>query len=159
MKKSLGLLFLPLGILTILLFTGCAKDSACEPVPVENELSRLEAFNTSIGMNATKHSTGFFYEILAPGAAGKPLQGSTLYVKYKGTLLDGKVFDQQTNPGATGFVLVNLIDAWKYSIPMIGKGGKIRITTPSALGYGCQPSGDIPANSPLFFEIELVDFF
>jgi FKBP-type peptidyl-prolyl cis-trans isomerase len=143
-------------------FAGCTKDEGCSPVPVDNEKAVLEAFNTSIGMAATRHSTGFFYEIMAPGSSTKPIQSSTVYVRYKGTFLDGKVFDQQTNPGLTGFVLNNLIDAWKYAIPLIGKGGKIRISVPSALGYGCLGESRgavvIPPNTPLYFEIELVDF-
>jgi FKBP-type peptidyl-prolyl cis-trans isomerase FkpA len=145
------------------LFAGCTKDSGCKPVPVDNEKTTLENFNASIGMNATRHSSGVYYEILAPGSNNKPIQASTVYVKYKGTFLDGKVFDQQTNPGLTGFILNNLIDGWKTAIPLIGKGGSIRISVPSALAYGCQgqASGDtpIPPNTPLYFEIDLVDFF
>lgn len=159
MKQRIGLLMLAVGMVAGIFFTGCSKDSSCKPVPVENEQAQLEAFNASIGMTATRHSTGFYYEILAPGSATKPLQASTVYVKYKGTLLDGTEFDSQYNPGATGFVLINLIDAWKYAIPLVGKGGKLRISVPSALGYGCQATTKIPPNSPLYFEIELVDFF
>ncbi len=155
-------LFLIGGFLISVFFGGCSKDSGCKPVPVDNEKAQLEAYNTSIGMNATRHSTGFYYEILAPGSVNKPQQSSSVYVKYKGTFLDGKVFDEQANPGQTGFLLNNLIDGWKYAIPMIGKAGKIRISVPSALAYGCQGAtqGDVPIapNTPLYFEIELVDF-
>lgn len=157
-----GKLIWIVGFLITLFFAGCSKDSSCTPVPVENEKAVLEAYNASISMNATRHSTGFYYEIMAPGSSNKPIQSSTVYVKYKGTFLDGKVFDQQSNPGLTGFLLNNLIDAWKYAIPMIGKTGKIRISVPSALGYGCQGATQgavaIPPNTPLYFEIELVDF-
>lgn len=150
------------GLVISFFCAGCGKDNGCKPVPVDNEKAQLEAFNTSIGMNATRHSTGFYYEIMAQGSSNKPQQSSTVYVKYKGTLLDGKVFDQQTNPGLTGFLLNNLIDGWKYAIPLIGKSGKIKITVPSALAYGCQGATQgtvaIPPNTPLYFEIELVDF-
>lgn len=150
------------GLVISLFLAGCSKDNGCNPVPVDSEKAQLEAFNASISMNATRHSTGFYYEILAPGSTNKPQQSSSVFVKYKGTLLDGKVFDEQTNPGMTGFLLNNLIDGWKYAIPMIGKSGKIRISVPSALAYGCQGAAQgavpIPPNTPLYFEIELVDF-
>jgi len=150
------------GLVLMVFFAGCSKDSGCNPVPVDNEKAQLEAYNTSIGMNATRHSTGFYYEIIEPGSVNKPIQASTVYVKYKGTFLDGKVFDQQTNPGLTGFLLNNLIDGWKYAIPLVGKTGKIRISVPSALAYSCQGATQgavpIPPNTPLYFEIELVDF-
>jgi FKBP-type peptidyl-prolyl cis-trans isomerase FkpA len=155
-------IFLALGMALSVFMAGCTKDNGCTPVPVENEQAQLEAFNTSIGMNATRHSSGMYYEILVQGSTNKPQQSSTVYVKYKGTMLDGKVFDEQTNPGMTGFLLNNLIDGWKYAIPMIGKTGKIKITVPSALAYGCQGATQgtvaIPPNTPLYFEIELVDF-
>lgn len=155
-------LFWIVGLVISVFMAGCSKDSGCNPVPVDNEKAQLEAYNTSIGMNATRHSTGFYYEILAAGSANKPIQASTVYVKYKGTMLDGKVFDQQANPGQTGFLLNNLIDGWKYAIPLVGKTGKIRISVPSALAYGCQGATQgavpIPPNTPLYFEIELVDF-
>jgi FKBP-type peptidyl-prolyl cis-trans isomerase len=155
-----GLLMIA-GIFTLI--SGCDKENGCKSVPVEDERAILEAFNASIGMNATRHSTGVYYEILEPGSDNKPKAASTIYVKYKGTLLNGTVFDQQTNPGRTGFVLNNLIDGWKVTIPYIGKGGSIRISVPSSLAYGCQgqPSANPPIapNSPLYFEIELVDFF
>lgn len=141
---------------------GCERESGCNPVSVDAEKSILENFNTSIGMNATRHSTGVYYEILAPGSLNKPILSSTIYVKYKGTFLNGTVFDQQINPGFTGFILNNLIDGWKSTIPLIGKGGKIRLSVPSALAYGCQGQASgataIPPNTPLYFEIELVDF-
>jgi len=40
---------------------------------------------------------------------------------------------------------------------MIGKGGHIHLYIPSALGYGCQAAGPVPANSVLVFDIVLVD--
>jgi FKBP-type peptidyl-prolyl cis-trans isomerase len=147
----------------VVLLAGCSKNNGCRPVPIENEKAQLEAFNTEIGMNGTWDSRGFFHEVIARGSNNTPQQTSTIFVRYKGTFLDGKVFEQQTVPGNTGFVLNNMIDAWKYAIPMIGKGGKIRISLASAIGYGCQGASrgavPIPPNSPLFFEIELVDFF
>ncbi|HSK11669.1 MAG TPA: FKBP-type peptidyl-prolyl cis-trans isomerase [Phnomibacter sp.] len=150
------------GILFAFVLGGCSKDSGCKPVPVDNEKAVLETFNASIGLNATRHSTGFYYQILVPGSTNKPVQTSQVFVKYKGTFLDGEVFDQQSNPGLTGFLLANLIDGWKLAIPLIGKGGKIHISVPSALAYGCQGESRgtvaIPPNTPLYFEIELVDF-
>ena len=39
-----------------------------------------------------------------------------------------------------------------------GKGGKGTFFIPSALGYGPNAIGNIPENSVLIFEIELIDF-
>ncbi|MEN9448088.1 MAG: hypothetical protein RJA25_1378, partial [Bacteroidota bacterium] len=47
---------------------------------------------------------------------------------------------------------------WQEGIPLIGKGGKIKLLIPSALGYGTTAHGAIPANSILIFDIQLDSF-
>lgn len=144
-----------------LLLAGCTKSSTtgCQVQDPSKEEAAIQAFISAKGITATKHSRGLYYQIINPGSTGRPTNTSVIYCTYKGTLLDDKVFDQQTNPGRTGFQLSGLIEAWKIALPLIGKGGTIKMVLPSALGYGCNASGDIPANSPLYFEMTLVDFF
>jgi FKBP-type peptidyl-prolyl cis-trans isomerase FkpA len=70
-------------------------------------------------------------------------------------LLDGRVFDQQTNaikPAGLG----TLIAGWQIGLPLIQKGGEIKLIVPSSLAYGCG-NGPLPANSILYFDIHLVD--
>ncbi|MEQ1623714.1 MAG: FKBP-type peptidyl-prolyl cis-trans isomerase, partial [Sediminibacterium sp.] len=80
-----------------------------------------------------------------------------VYVTYSGKLLNGTEFDKGTNPSLTGWTLNQLIDGWKIGLPLLKKGGKIKLVVPSSLAYGCSGSGSIPSNSPLYFEISLVD--
>lgn len=140
---------------------GCTKSSTgCKVQDPSVEEAAIQAFITAKGITATKHSRGLYYQITNAGSAGRPQNSSVIYCTYKGTLLDGTVFDQQTNPGFTGFQLSGLIEAWKIALPLIGKGGSIKMIVPSALGYGCTGSGSsIPPNTPLYFELTLVDFF
>jgi FKBP-type peptidyl-prolyl cis-trans isomerase len=149
-----------------LFMTACTKDNSCKSVSPTDEAAELEAFNASHSINAIKHYTGMYYQIIEPGGAAKPISTSTVYVKYKGTRLDDSVFDSQTNPGATGFILSSLIEGWKIGIPLIGKGGRILLTVPSSMAYGCigspnasDSSKSIEPNTPLYFEIDLVDFY
>ena len=77
-------------------------------------------------------------------------------VKYVGKLTNGTIFDQQlTTP--ISFLLSGVIFGWQIGMPLIKKGGTIRLIIPSAYGYGCSDNGPIPAYSILYFEIELVD--
>ena len=94
------------------------------------------------------------YIITEPGSGGSPNLQSNVKVKYKGYLLDGNVFDERTET----FLLANLIQGWQEGIPLLQKGGKGTFFLPSALGYGPNDVGPIPANSVLIFEIELLDF-
>ena len=142
-----------------LLITACSKDEGCKNVPVADEDATLVAYNTMHSITATKHPSGLYYEIINPGGSSKPVYNSTVYVKYVGKTFDGAIFDQQTAPSIGGFYLPQLIQGWQIGIPLIGKGGRILLTIPSSLAYGCQGSSDgTLKNAPLYFEIDLVDF-
>jgi FKBP-type peptidyl-prolyl cis-trans isomerase FkpA len=111
-------------------------------------------------LQADEHESGLYYNIVEPGTSAKPSLSSGVKVYYQGRLLDGTVFDEVTDSGPPATFLLNqLIPGWQIGIPLIGKGGKITLYLPSALGYGTRGSGeDVPPNSVLIFDIELVDF-
>ncbi len=69
---------------------------------------------------------------------------------------NGNVFDKSTAPVA--YSLLNLITGWKNGLPLIKKGGKIKLYIPPALGYGQNQYQSIPGNSILIFDIDLLDY-
>jgi peptidylprolyl isomerase len=101
---------------------------------------------------------GIFYKVLATGDGKSAQTAAVVSVYYRGSLIDGKVFDDNTKQGyADAFRLRELITGWQIAIPKMHEGDKWEIYIPSELGYGkrgCPP--DIPGNSTLIFEIELV---
>ncbi len=101
-------------------------------------------------------ASGLQYIISEPGSAEKPGPRDTVYVHYKGTLLDGTVFDE-VKPEAESAVLTlnRVISAWTEGIQLIGEGGKIKLFVPASLGYGERNMGVIPANSTLIFDVQL----
>jgi len=111
-------------------------------------------------LQAEEHESGMYYNIVEPGSSAKPSASSGVKVYYQGRFLDGTVFDEAPNTGAPAtFLLSQLIPGWQIGIPLIGKGGKITLYLPSGLGYGTRGSGeDVPPNTVLIFDIELVDF-
>ncbi len=142
-----------------LLGTQCNKKSEeCKPVQPAQEEATILDFIQANNMNAIKHESGLYYEIVEPGSGSSPNLNSAIYIKYKGTLLNGTVFDSQLDDRRTGWQLRTLIPGWQIAVPLIKMSGKINIIVPSALAYGCQRNGSIPGNSILYFEIELVDF-
>ena len=85
--------------------------------------------------------------------------GDTLSMNYKGTLLNGKVFDQSYGRGPFEFQLGQgmVIEGWDKGIVGMKVGGKRKLVIPAKMAYGAQsPSPDIPANSTLVFEVELL---
>ena len=140
-------------------FAGCIKDDkGCKPANVSDERPAMVNFCNTNQISYTEHSSGILYQIMSPGTGAMPNDNSRIYITYSGTLLNGTVFDSQTDPSRTGWYLNGLIDGWRYALPLIRKGGSIKIVVPSSLAYGCTGSGSsIPANSPLYFTINLID--
>lgn len=134
---------------------------ACKKVD-QDELddSRIQQYLTDNNItNATKHNSGIYYTISDSGFGGNPDINSTVTVYYRGTLLDGTEFDAAQAPSSPlTYPLASLIPGWQIGIPLFQKGGQGVLYIPSSLGYGERGSGDIPKNSVLIFEIELVDF-
>lgn len=94
--------------------------------------------------------------VVGTGAECKP--GSTVKVHYKGTLLNGTVFDSSYDSGQPiTFPLNNLIAGWQEGIPGMKIGGKRKLTIPYMKAYGERGiPGAIPPKSDLLFEIELL---
>lgn len=87
-------------------------------------------------------------------------QGDTITVHYRGTFLDGREFDASSPGNPISFQLSRgaLIDGWIDGIPGMKVGETRRLVIPSDLAYGAQGYPPvIPPNTPLEFEIELVD--
>jgi peptidylprolyl isomerase len=81
-------------------------------------------------------------------------------VKYKGLLLDGRVFDSTESRGApVTFQVDRVIKGWTEALLMMKRGEKRRLVIPPELGFGERGyPGVIPPNAFLVFEVELVDF-
>jgi len=112
----------------------------------------------------TKGPGGVYYLINSPGLVGSPInRGSTVVATYTGRLLDGAVFDSATAADSANVSLNTAISAWKNTVPLVNKGGKLRILVPSAEGYkttgatGKAGAASIPGNAVLDFDIEVTD--
>ncbi len=100
-----------------------------------------------------RSSSGLYYTIIEEGV-GEPIRYSDIVsFTYKGTLLNGKVFDEQTEP--VEFEVRQLIGAWKEIMLELKPGGKAFLVAPPHLGYGEHELDKIPAHSVLIFELEV----
>ncbi|NJB87576.1 FKBP-type peptidyl-prolyl cis-trans isomerase [Lewinella marina] len=156
-------IFLPFLCFTVLA-SGCLKDDdPITPSVCEEGLISVDAYAAADTFTYTElDDTGLLYHISAPGSTEKPTVNSGVTVNYVGAVTNGRVFDRSAN-GPVSFPLSNLIEGWKLGLPLIGRGGKIRLLIPSELGYGSRGSCSfgqcsICPDSDLVFDIELVDF-
>ncbi len=123
-----------------------------------------------------------YYLNLIEGINASPTRYDSVFVKYRGFLLDSTKFDENVNFLTTrgwqnmaggifnGAISSGVIQGWKYGIPNFKSGINITgpndpitfsdtgvgvIFFPSGLAYSNLGNGLIPANAPLLFHIEL----
>ncbi|KXO07421.1 FKBP-type peptidyl-prolyl cis-trans isomerase FkpA precursor [Moritella sp. JT01] len=107
----------------------------------------------------TTTESGLQYEVLATGTGEQATPNDTVTVHYTGSLLDGSVFDSSVERGEPAtFALNRVIPGWTEGVALMNVGSKYKLYIPSELGYGAQGAGaDIPPNSTLIFEVELLE--
>ncbi len=129
---------------------------------IEEQKKAREAALASVTAGYDKTASGLFYKIETPGTGATPSQGQNVSVHYKGSLLDGTVFDSSYKRNAPiDFPLGvgQVIKGWDEGIALLSKGAKATFIIPADLGYGSAGAGGvIPPDATLRFEVELVDF-
>gem|GEM_PF-160651 len=130
------------------------EDSAIEFA--RERLRIIEAINNG-KIDTTGSIDGVYYKILQEGTGPLVKVTDTLVVRYKGTLLNGAVFDETKEKPAT-FPLKRLIRGWQAAMPFCRQGGKIRLILPSSMAYSIRNLGtNIPPNSILIFDVEVLE--
>lgn len=115
-----------------------------------------DAFAKEKGVKKTE--SGLLYQVEKEGTGDAPKDSDTVVVNYKGTLIDGSVFDNSYDRGEPlSFRLDGVIPGWTEGLKQIKKGGKIKLVIPPTLAYGKTGVPGIPANSTLVFDVELLD--
>ncbi|XP_042457217.1 peptidyl-prolyl cis-trans isomerase FKBP53-like [Zingiber officinale] len=106
-------------------------------------------------------SNGLSVEELSMGKPDgkKASPGSKVLVNYVGKLKNGKIFDSNvgTRPFKFRLGVGHVIKGWDVGIAGMRIGDKRRLNIPPSMGYGNKNVGKIPANSWLYFDVEMVD--
>ena len=122
----------------------------------QKNIQFLKDLSTEEGIMSLPH--GIYYKVLQTGE-GKvsPTVRSIVSVHYKGSLIDGKEFDNSYKRNCPeAFRLCEVIDGWQLALQQMHVGDKWVIYIPSEMGYGSKASGPIPGFSTLIFEVELL---
>ena len=127
------------------------KQSYMAALNLAEEKEFLEKNAKKANVNTT--ASGLQYTIIAEGAAEKVAPQDTVWVNYKGTLLDGTVFDQNDS---TKFIANRVIKGWTEGLGLLGEGGKATLYIPADLAYGERGNRNIAPNSTLIFDVEVL---
>lgn len=152
MRNTIILLF------TAFTFITCNKknDSACIPASAASEGPEIASFCNAHGINYMVDTNGIYYQVIDPGSGVTPNANSTITVTYTTSTLEGNVVEDNTTSSVT-IPLSQFIEGWRIAIPYIQKGGHIKMVIPSSLAYGCTGTNNVAPNSPLYYDVVLLN--
>ena len=143
----------------LLLLFACSGESEEKDYKETEYDIKISEFLEDKNWKPERTESGLYVYLENVGSDEKPNGDSYLTLNYEGRLLDGTIFDGTNGqPVSFPFPVNGLIKGWQEGIPHFGKGGKGKLIVPPDLGYGDQDLGDIPANSVLVFDVEIIDF-
>lgn len=116
----------------------------------------LEALRAEDGIKEL--AAGVLYRVLEAGQGNNtPRLNSIVSVHYKGTLVNGREFDNSWKRNCPeAFRLNEVIEGWQIALQQMHTGDHWIVYIPYTLGYGTRSSGPIPAYSTLIFEVKLL---
>ena len=102
--------------------------------------------------------SGLQYKVVKSGSGAKPSLFDNVTIHYKGTFIDGRVFDSSFDRGQPqNFTVNKLIAGWSEALQLMQVGDKWQLFVPSYLAYGEHGFGpEIGPNTTLIFEVELL---
>ena len=86
------------------------------------------------------------------GEGASPTLDDVAFIDYTGRLKSGQVFDQ----GKAPLALREVVPGFTQALEQMQPGGKYKVVIPASLAYGDKATGPIPANSDLYFDIEVL---
>jgi FKBP-type peptidyl-prolyl cis-trans isomerase len=98
--------------------------------------------------------------VVEEGTGEKPNYDSHILINYQGRLKDGQIFDESyARPTPSEFPLNTLIKGWQVGLRKVKAGSRIILIVPPKMGYGDSLNANIPANSTLIFDIDLINVY
>jgi len=142
--------------------TGCTDNKEEKPIVATYDLSdqgnQKYLADNALKPGVTRRPSGLQYRVIKSGTGKGVTSGEDMVtVTYRGSLINGKVFDQ-TPPGQTAtFPAGGLIQGWVEALQMMKEGDEWELVIPADIGYGARGAGGvIPPNQTLVFTMTLV---
>lgn len=125
---------------------------------------KLQEYFTKNHITPLKGPNGIYYTIQKEGSGPTVKAGLTVTIDYTGRLLDGTVFDSNTDPKfqhpeplVFELGVGRVVAGWDKGIQLLKKGSVATLYLPSAMGYGSRANGPVPANAIMVFDVSVTD--
>lgn len=136
------------------------EEAARAAQAAENNTKGAEFIANAIKADPSIKTTesGLAYKVVKQGTGATPTETDLVKVHYTGKLIDGTVFDSSVDRGEPAdFAITQVVPGFAEGLKMMNKGSKYTLYIPSALAYGNNATGSIPAGSTLVFDVEVLD--
>lgn len=151
-------------IWTLALLAGCATSSGGAAGGAASSSSDIATaqFNAALGVDLatmTRTASGLYVKDLMPGTGIPATAGDLVGIRYQVSLADGTLISG-TGPNDPPFEFRlgrrAVIAGWDEGITGMRIGGRRQLVVPPSLGYGQRRNNNIPPNSILVFNVQLV---
>lgn len=132
------------------------RTAEMEKKELDEAIAKLEKAN----YNVDTTGLGIFYVMNKVGEGPFPSQGDTCSLIYTGFYLNGTIFDSSglhfaDSVWVFNYLQVSLIPGFNNGISLLNEGAEADIIIPSSLAYGATGYGEIPAYTPLVFNLKM----
>ncbi len=127
----------------------------------EEEVSKIQSYIKRENVTVSPTASGLYFIEKEAGTGRQAAAGKEVKVHYTLYNIEGRKLQSSLDGGQPfSFTLGQrqVIQGWDEGIALMKAGGKATLLVPSSLAYGATDRGqDIPAYSPLVFEVELIE--
>ena len=135
-----------------------AKSRMAAQVSVEKKAGAAFFEKEAAQPGVKKQPSGFLYKETKAGTGATPKPTDKVKVHYRGTLIDGTVFDSSIDRNEpVTFSLNGVIPCWTQGVQLMKEGGSARLVCPSDLAYGDEGRPPrIKGGATLVFDVQLL---
>lgn len=132
---------------------------AAEQRAIQQEKESIIAYTRHYMPNINTRPSGLYFKNTKQGKGKKAQIGRKVSLHYVGKFLNGKEFSSSyanNTPARFTVGRGEVIAGWEEAVSLMRQGDEATIVLPSALGYK-HGRGEIPAHTPLVFELKLIE--